>query len=544
MVNPSSPNSKNGIPASDKIRPDDFSEAHELPVDLIGTHKQYRNLQDNIYGYIHEVVQNMFDSTDRGEPNRLEIRINPRGHDPSVWFKDRGPHGITKDYKGDVDAFISAMKATTEKEIIRGLKRKGIGMFQYTNIAPKVIITSMDKEMIYRIPMWVTPEGATAYGHVSKKPILQKYMDYFGIYESGTIVAFHERPLDASEIKQKEVIKSIREKWALRLYDEKRVDFKVGETHILPPQWIIDHPPRLLQRMMGGADIRGNIWYDEKGNGNIRGFQDGYLVEFVGTEFRQCTGYVECNALQTDAGRIKFLKDNRMWNDFKERMVREVSKFPKIAQESQDEKNVLKVRELALQILDLKRSPTAYGSTNDFEKILTTGGRGGDEVIGYPVSGEDPDPNRERIEREEHTRDNDHQTTISEEGDDKVKKGGQDVKSPRSKHAALDFQENRHLGSDKPLFVLDRDQRPPLLRENADNIEHEIYAMLKGSATSIARMYNCKLLDWLSEVNLESHGILTEGLRMEMSKERYSVWKQTGYLKAKNVLGGVEARTQ
>ena len=154
---------------SHKIRPDDYSEAHELPVDLVGAHKQLRNLQDNIYGYIMEPAQNAYDSNDKGVHNIIEMKIGHKEGDPDFVISDRGLSGITKDYEGDIDRFLDDMKATTEK-VKRGLNRKGIGMFQYTNIAPKVIITSMDQEMIYRIPMWVTPAGATAYGKVQRKP--------------------------------------------------------------------------------------------------------------------------------------------------------------------------------------------------------------------------------------------------------------------------------------------------------------------------------------------------------------------------------------
>ena len=526
----------NKIPNSHKINPDDFSEAHELPVDLVGTHKQLRNLQDNIFGYIHEVNQNMFDSNKRGQPNLLQIWINPKkGHDPALVFTDHSYGGITSYHNGDIDAFVSEMKATSQKDTEEvGLRRKGIGMFQYTNIAPQVIITSMDREMIYKIPMFITPAGATAYGKISRKPISDAYKELFGIETQGTIVAFHGRPATAQPIIEKELVKSIKDKWTLRLFDEKRIDFYVNSTKVIPHSYISEHPPKLLQRMQGGSDIRGNIWFDEKGNGNIKVFQDGYLVEFVGTEFRQCTGYVECNTLPTDAGRTRYLKDNQIWTEFKLRLVREVSKFPKIATESQDIKNQIRIKDLALKVLNLDKSPTAYGGAKELTKVETIGDKNGTDVTGYPISPE-PDPNREIIEREKGgTHDMTNQKTVGQEGNDSVKKGSEHEKSTRSKHAALDFQDNLHLG-DKPILILLRDRKPPLLAENQDNREHEIYTMLKAAGVTGAssKMYNCKILDWLSEINLETDGVIDEKIRMQMSTTRYDMWKKAGFLTIK-----------
>jgi hypothetical protein len=528
------------IPNSHKIDPDDFSEAHELPVDLIGTHKQLRNLQDNIFGYCHEVVQNMFDSNDKGKPNNLLIWINPhKGQDPAIVFIDHGPEGITRDYAGDIDAFLSDKKATTEKEA-RGFNRKGIGMFQYTNIAPKVIITSMDKEMIYKIPMFITPEGGTAYGKIVRKPITENYKELFGILSPGTIVAFHGRPNTSQPILEKDLVNGksgVREKWTLRLFDEKRVSFYINNTKVTPLPYIYEHPPSFIRRMSGGADIRGAIWKDAKGNGHIKVFQDGYLVEIVPTEPRECTGYVECNSLPTDAGRTRFLKDNPTWSEFKLRLTREVSQFPRIVPESQDVKNQLRIKDLALKVLNLNPSPTAYGSTREVTKVEGVGQKGGTDETGYPISPE-PNPDREIIPRPggiDKPHDMDNQTTIGTEGTDPVKKGSETEKAPRSKHNALDFQDNQPFGEDKPLFILLRDRKPVLLVENKDNIEHEIYTMLKtaGATGALSKMYNCKILDWFSEINLETDGTINERIRMQMSGTRYQMWKKTGFLRIK-----------
>lgn len=223
---------------SHTIRPDDYSEVHDLQVDIVGVHKQLRNLQDNIYGYIMEPLQNAFDSNDEGVRNTIEMRIGHKEGEPDFVISDRGESGITKDYDGDIDKFLDSMKATTEK-LKRGLNRKGIGMFQYTNIASNVIITSMDQEMIYRIPMWVTPIGTTAYGKIQRKPRNQKYEHEFGIFHPGTVVAFHNRDPKAESIIEKDLIKNIREKFALRLYDNRKsITIIVDGKEVNPPNWI------------------------------------------------------------------------------------------------------------------------------------------------------------------------------------------------------------------------------------------------------------------------------------------------------------------
>lgn len=518
--------------ASDKLWPDDFSEKHLLPIDLIGAHKQFSNLQDNIYGYIQEVNQNMFDSNDSGKPNVLEILLNP-GQEPSIKFIDRGPYGITKNHNGDIDAFISELKATTQKEVQQGLRRKGIGMFQYPNIAPFVIITSMDQEMIYHIPLWRTPEGGTAYGKISKKPaMLQKYRDSFGIYEPGTMVAFHHRPKDAQKIDEKELIKITKEKWALRLFDEPKITFLINGKTITPMQYILDHPPHFIQRMNSGANIRGNIWKDEEGNGHIKVFQDGYLVETYSPEPRQCTGYVECNSLPTDAGRTKFLKDNKIWDEFKIRLTRECAKFPRISPEIQDRDNVLRVVDLATKILILPKAPTASGKITDYQKVESTGDMEGDDTVGYETHKE-PDPNRVVTPRPggigiKHDMEN--QTRIGDEGEDSVMKTSDDEKGRRTKYQAINFSEDQPLGP-RPLFVLYTDRKPALLAENRNNAEHQIYLMLKEhlNVGALRKMYNCKMSDWLAELNAETSGIIDEATRLKLSDLRVTAWKQSGY---------------
>ena len=510
--------------SSHKLRPDDYSEAHEFQIDQIGVHKQLRNLQDSIYGYIMETIQNAYDSNDKGVHNVIEMKIGHKEGEPDFEISDRGQSGITKDYGGEIDGFLDDMKATTEKWK-RGLNRKGIGMFQYTNIAPDVIITSMDHEMIYRIPMYVTPAGATAYGKVTRKPRKENYEHEFEIFHPGTIVSFYNRDPKAEAITERELIKNTSEKYALRIYDNRKLVTTIvnGKT-VSPPAWIEAHPPRFLQRMRGSHEIRGNLWFDEKGNGRIKIFQDGYLVEETPIEPRQCSGYLEINILETNAGRTRFGKDNELWNDFKRRVQKLMQVFPRIQQEAQDEKHVKKVLDIAYDVLIFNKAPTAFGGSKEVTKIETTGDRHDSEIVGYPVSPE-PDPDRNIIQlTDTYTRNPENQTRIGEVGLDKVKKTGQE-KGKRKENRALQFQENQHIGADKPLFCLYQDRKPWLLLENADNAEHAIYEQTKDQP----RFHNCKLLDWFAELNSETSGEIDEKNRMNLSRQRVHAWKVAGY---------------
>jgi hypothetical protein len=183
------------------------------------------------------------------------------------------------------------------------------------------------------------------------------------------------------------------------------------------------------------------------------------LVEVIQFEPRQCSGYLEINVLETNAGRTGFVKDNELWNEFKRRIERQLIQFPRIQQEAQDEKHVRKVLDLAQKVLILNKVPTAVGGVKEVTKVETSGDRHGSEVVGYPVSPE-PDPDRFIIHREgTDTRNLENQTRVGNLGLEQVKKTGRE-KGKRKEYRALDFQENQHLGSDRPLFCLYQDRKP------------------------------------------------------------------------------------
>jgi len=508
------------------IRDDDFSETHEWEIDKAGTHKQLRKQHDDVYGNMMEPIQNALDANDKGEPNTVEVRLGHSPSEPNVVVSDCGNFGITRDYDGDINRFTAALKATSEK-IKRGLARKGIGMFQYTEIASKVIITSMDKEMIHRIPIYVTQAGTTAYGRIISKPNhLQKYKEEFEIDRPSTIVEFWNRDPELPKINANTLIDRAREKWSLRLYDNPKTALIIEDKQIQPTDEMIAHPPKHIQTMTGGHKIRGHLWYDPKGNGRIKIFQNGYLVESRQFEPRQVSGYIEVpNIIETTSGRTSFETNDKMWPELDGRIKEEMKKFPRISKEQVDEKSVAKIRDMVQNILDLKKSPLAYGGKQDLTKVLTTGDRRSDDTPGYRVSDKEPDPDREPEGREPHTRDNTHVTRVGIKGIDKVKRTSKEEKSKRKKYPELDVDEHAHWGEDRPLLILleNRDAPPPILLINNDNAEYPIYEQTKLYQPLL---YNRKMTDWISELDAQRSGETNEEVRIIFSRRRVAAWKK------------------
>ena len=120
--------------SSDEIRDDDFSELTRWKVDELGAHKYLEDVQDDLYSYMIEPIQNAMDSNDEGEPNIVSISTKS---DPII-VQDEGKKGITKDYEGDVNRFLQAQKATTEKGK-RGSKKKDRDAWRIDEGVQKII---------------------------------------------------------------------------------------------------------------------------------------------------------------------------------------------------------------------------------------------------------------------------------------------------------------------------------------------------------------------------------------------------------------------
>lgn len=188
-----------------------------------------------------------------------------------------------------------------------------------------------------------------------------------------------------------------------------------------------------------------------------------------------------------------------------------------------NEKAIAKIRDMVQNILQLDKSPVAYGGKTDNTKTLTTSDRHGDDTVGYGVSDKEPDEDRGKITREEHERNNEHVTRIGKNGKDLVKRVS-DEKGKRKKYTALDVDEHAHCGEDRPLLILfeNIDAPPPMLAINNDSAEYPIYEQTKGQP----EVHNRKMIDWVSELDAERRGEIDEEIRMVLSKRRVIGWKK------------------
>ena len=186
------------------------------------------------------------------------------------------------------------------------------------------------------------------------------------------------------------------------------------------PKWIKEHPPELIARMSGAHDpvtyddynIMGAIWEDKNGSGEIRMYKDGNWVETYTFEPRQCTGYFNLNVLGTNSSRTEILRDKK-WKELLEKILRQVSKFPRLEDESSDKgltKNLTELAKRALMDI-LPKSPTAFGADPHKTKIETIGQKGTVET-GYTISSKAPDPDRIINKRKPHKRNNANQSRI------------------------------------------------------------------------------------------------------------------------------------
>src|SRR5690348_873939 len=120
--------------------------SREFEFDKAGTLAAFLNMATDILETGQELFQNAADSCipTTGEiyiqnisrtqafeiPNRITFRFNP-SNDILLTLQDNG-RGITKDYDGDIESFLNAMKASSKKEgnpFTCG--HKGLGMILY-----------------------------------------------------------------------------------------------------------------------------------------------------------------------------------------------------------------------------------------------------------------------------------------------------------------------------------------------------------------------------------------------------------------------------
>jgi Histidine kinase-, DNA gyrase B-, and HSP90-like ATPase len=327
---------------SDEIREEDLSESNPLRIDQAGAHRHFRSLHSNDAEYIKEVIQNAIDSRDEGENNVIEIFESDQ--DPFLTVIDHGD-GITKDYDGDIMKFLDAMKTTSNKNKRKAIGKKGIGMFDYTNIGDRIIITSMDKYMVYRLPLYIDQNGFTSIGRTAIKPINDEFKKEFGIFHSGTKVAFHKRSKDTEAIDLKTIGKMVRDSYTLLMARNPHLNIIIQNKNIELPNWIKEHPERHIANLKGGYPISGAIWKDERGEGEIKIFVDGHFIETIAFDNRQAIGYVNCDMLVANEARTAIIRNNEQYKEFKQKILTQISKFPRsgepIKNTSKDTKDLI-----------------------------------------------------------------------------------------------------------------------------------------------------------------------------------------------------------
>ncbi len=511
--------------SSDKIRDEDFSEQHDWKTDEAGTHKHFMNLLSDIYRIIFEVFQNALDAADKGQPNEIRAWINPKAtpQEPILIVEDGGL-GVTRDYEGSLEKFLTALRAKSEKTRREGtIGNKGIGMFQYPHLGRKIIITSIDAhptagtpELIYRIPMFLASNGKVAFGLTTTKPASPEHMEDLGLDHIGTKVAFFDPDPESEKPDDKKLMKRLREHYTVALANNLNAVIYVNDKKLDLPDWIKKHPPRKIQRMTGGHDITGNIWEDPKGTGELRIYVNGQYVESKILEPRQCTGYINYDFLNVVSSRTEVIKD-RVWNELKDRILQEICRFPRI-QDVGDKQIPKSVKDMVKQALlpMLKAMPKPLAPNAKPNKIDGIGDRHGVGVIGYATS-EPPNPDREIIPREHHTRDNTHQHEVGAEGTDSVRKKSDDPNPKQKDEKDLYWRDVK--GEDKPLIRLFADRAPA---ELLCNIESDEYTVLAQSHSKEARAL--VLSSTLGEINLK----VDEETRIKLSKARIEILKGLG----------------
>lgn len=514
----------------------DFSEAHPWGIDETGAHEHFSQSSGDDYAPVYEMFQNGFDAADYGIPNNVIALLDKSGdpRNPFLTVIDCGPEGICKDYGGDIQEFIAAKKGTSNK-VVRNMKRKGLGMLQYANLGSKIIITSMDKDFIHKIPIF-RHEKKNCYGKIWTKPTKDPYFNEFKIWQKGTRVACfnlhpHIDPLSPTLLRN-----TIAEKFALRLFDNPKVHAFVDDKMVTIPQWIQDHPPQVMAVSKDKShpfEIRGHIWADEKGNGRINVYQDGYLVEALQIDARKCKGYVEYNEPPTNNSRTAFVPSPQL-TELKQWLRKELAlHFDKTDVPTIDKREKDTAISVATAILGKYFNNTTYpGPIRDQPtKIFsTTTDPKGKDIVGYVVN---PEPTKQEPKGP-----NVNPTTPNPDNAQKVGEGlgeqhggamikiqSTKEKGPRRETRPFEYTEQK-LGPDKPLWNIQKGSGIKgftLIIVNTDNAEYPMYKGLPGGQAKLLLM--CM---WLSEIDQNESGYTHNGLpdhyRMKNSRFRVNAW--------------------
>jgi hypothetical protein len=524
---------------SDEIRDDDFRDPKDLDVDLKNIEEHLRRLHTNIYEYIIEVLQNGGDSGDEGEPNTVHA-YDPGIEGVCLHVRDEGL-GLSGDY-GDINKFLAAKKGTSNKPNKKNKAGKlGLGMFDYVpNIAKYAIFTTMDKYLITRIPMGINPAtGLVAWGLHESKPINEEFMRKFGIYKRGTLVSFINRDPDKPAINFYTLHKKASEVFPLILARNKNLRMKIQNKWVRIPASLVDHPEEKIQDTKYGR-ITGAIWFEEKGNGAIKVFVNGYYIETITFKPVKCLGYVNFDALDINRSRTAVIKDNNEFEKLREVLIKQLSRFPSVETEQEAPKNTKDLMYKALRDL-IPLIPIKPGPTAGTIKEETKGIAGGTE-LGYITEHEEGvelEPGITRGPTINHG-------TVTDDPNGKIIRIAKRKQGKYTEQRALELLV-REIDENKPLTIVYPEIRPLLIELNKLNAEYIPYVAEKTNKKTRWDL----LVNSMAEIRIiikRYSGLLPldpydsldfENMRMQLSYERVVVLKALGLYPTVEIVKGI-----
>jgi hypothetical protein len=408
---------------SDQPKDDDHNKFKVWEIDIRGGQRRLAEEADDIYDNIQEVIQNAVDSgkdvdnyADKEAIANIWAHDYPNAHNRVLTVEDFGL-GITKDYNGDINAFLNAKKATSNKVKGRGIGYKGVGMIQYPNIGKDIVIISQDDTNVYRIP--ITQEsGISGFGNWDKWPIESLNEDYrknnLHLTHRGSKVTFFNRPEKVGKIDQQTLINRTKKYFGLMIKRSPKVLININNIRLTPPDYLNKegYPEIDLFKLDQTIDskVTGALWPDKKGSGVILIHVDGAFVEEYRFDARRrCSGWIaiEDGVIDVTTSRDRVLKHGPVWREICDKMVSIWMHKFELAEEEDESKAEKEDRKKKTDMLTkifskiLPRFPGLKIEDSGL-KIEVTGNakpeEGEDKVTGYRISKE-PNPDRIIIER-------------------------------------------------------------------------------------------------------------------------------------------------
>ena len=263
-------------------------------------------------------------------PNRIIYKFNPTS-DILLTVQDNGL-AITKDYGGDIQKFLQAMKADSPKaENPFTCGHKGIGMTMYFLLSDEIEIIAQDDHagLLSRFTMYIGKnekgQDIARYSEPEVRGITAEWQKEFGIFRHGTKLIFYKsktKKLSRNFTKQN-VLDKARHIFGLRhSWLTKTVVIADGQAVDMTPDYMKGHPEEHLTTVFVDGkkvDVTGNIYHDPTGRSKLwviaRGGQlvdDVQFKEPGSNTVNRCAGYVYCPEWQPETGR-KGVIQNEYW---------------------------------------------------------------------------------------------------------------------------------------------------------------------------------------------------------------------------------------